>query len=219
MSDSQEDDSRTPLTLLGRLKSNDPGAWDRLSRLYGPMVYAWARRANLQPEDAADITQTVFQSIFTGFHRFRKERPSDRFRDWLWTITRHRMIDHFRKLRSAAIGMGGSDAHVQWQQLPEDLWPEGIDLNAESSETTYLVRRALELVRSEFEPKTWQACWKTTVEGATVTDVATELGMSSGAIYVARSRVLKRIRQELEGLMQIPSDTDAEPELPRDGES
>lgn len=205
-SDSHEDDERTSVTLLGRLKSNDPGAWERLSQLYGPMVYAWARKASLQPEDAADVTQTVFQAVFTGFHRFRKERPSDRFRDWLWTITRNRVIDHVRKLRSAPVGTGGSEAQMQWQQLPEDLLPEEVTPVSEASETTQLVRRALELVRSEFETKTWQACWKTTVDGISVADVAVELEMSTGAIYVARSRVLKRIRQELEGLVQVPSE-------------
>lgn len=210
--DSHERDS-TSVTLLGRLKSNDPAAWERLSQLYGPMVYAWARRANLQPEDAADVTQTVFQAVFTGFHRFRKEHPGDRFRDWLWTITRHRVIDHVRKLRSAAIGMGGSTAQMQWQQLPEDLLPEEVAPAIEVSETTQLVRRALELARSEFELRTWQACWKTTVEGLAVADVAAELQMSTGAIYVARSRVLKRIREELEGLVQVPADS-SDPEKP-----
>lgn len=204
MSDSEDDELRTSFTLLGRLRSNDPLAWERLSELYGPLVYGWIRRAGLQPEDSADVTQTVFQSVFVGFARFRKDRPTDRFRDWLWTITRNRTIDHVRKMRSAAIGMGGSDVHAQWQQLPEDLLPEAPDAATEASETTLLVRRALDLVRSEFEPRTWQACWKTTVEGIPVSDVAAELEMSTGAVYVAKSRVLKRIRQELESLVAVP---------------
>lgn len=204
MSELENDEHRTSVTLLGRLKSNDPKAWERLSELYGPLVYSWARRAGLQPEDAADVTQMVFQSVFTGFVHFRKDRPSDRFRDWLWTITRHRVIDHIRKLRSAAVGTGGSDAQVQWQQLPEDLFPEEADASTEASETILLVRRALELVRAEFENKTWLACLRTTIDGASVADVANELEMTVGAVYVARSRVLKRLRQELESLVVIP---------------
>ncbi len=206
MSDSQVDEQRTSHTLLGRLRAQDAAAWERLSQLYGPMVYGWCRGAGLQPEDAADITQNVFQAVFTGLNRFRKDKPHDRFRDWLWTVSRHRIIDHIRKLRSAAVGAGGSSAHMRWQQIPEALPPDELDPVTESSETTQVVRRALELVRMEFEPQTWQACLRTTVEGHAVADVAQELGMSAGAVYVARSRVLKRIRQELEGLMNVPAE-------------
>ena len=104
-------------TLLQRLWSNDIVAWKRFTELYGPTVYGWCRTAGLQPEDASDITQNVFQAVYTGLNRFRKDRPGDRFRDWLWTVTRHRIIDHLRKLRSAPVGVGGSEAHMQWQQM------------------------------------------------------------------------------------------------------
>ncbi len=202
------DNHSTSLTLLERLWSNDGVAWKRLTVLYGPTVYGWCRAAGLQPEDAADITQNVFQAVYTGFNRFRKDRPGDRFRDWLWTVTRHRIIDHLRKLRSAPVGVGGSEAHMQWQQLQEPPLSTDGDSSAEESETAQLVRRALELVRTEFEPRTWQACLRTTVEGHAVADVASELGMSPGAVYVARSRVLKRIREELDGLVNVPPDAD-----------
>ncbi len=212
MSEAPSDDRATSLTLLKRLRTNDVEAWKRLSELYGPTVYGWCRAAGLQPEDSADITQNAFQAVFTGFHRFRKDRPGDRFRDWLWTITRHRIIDYFRRLRMAAVGVGGSSAHRHWQLRPDETLQGDASSVVSKSETAQLVRRALELVRQEFEPRTWQACLRTTMEGHAVADVALELEMSPGAVYVARSRVLKRIRQELEGLMTFsedPSPTDS----------
>src|SRR5262245_43260467 len=89
----------TSLTLLEGIRARDPQAWRRLSELYAPLVYRWARRKGLKEHDAADIVQSVFQAVFTGIDGFRKDRPSDRFRDWLFIITKRRIADHFRKLQ------------------------------------------------------------------------------------------------------------------------
>lgn len=204
MSEPQSDNPSTSHSLLKRLRSNDAEAWKRLSELYGPLVYGWCRAAGLQPEDSADTTQNVFQAVFVGFKSFRKERPGDRFRSWLWTITRHRVIDHVRGIKESPVGRGGSSAHLQTLQWPAEEMPEEQPSEMVVSETAQLVRRALELVRTEFEPRTWTACLKTTMDGLAIPDVAAELGMTTGAVYVARSRVLKRIREELEGFVNIP---------------
>src|SRR5439155_11837638 len=84
-------------TIVSRLKLHDALAWERLSQLAGPLVYGWARRAGLQDSDAADVTQEVFQAVAQQIDTFRKERPGDSFRGWLWGIARHKIADQFRK--------------------------------------------------------------------------------------------------------------------------
>jgi RNA polymerase sigma-70 factor (ECF subfamily) len=191
--------SETSSSLLHRARGRDPEAWRRLSELYGPVVYGWVRAAGIREHDAADIVQEVFQSVFTSLDRFRQERPTDRFRDWLWTITRRRAIDLVRQREARPAGAGGDDAQSLLQELPQRL-PEAGAPAAESDHAD-LVRRALELVRPEFAEHTWQACMQTAVEGRRPVDVAADLDMSLGAVYVARSRVLKRLRKELDGLV------------------
>lgn len=190
----------TSMTLVARLKCQDPAAWRLLAELYGPLVYTWVRLSGLNEHDAADVVQDVFSAVHNSLDRFHKERPTDRFRDWLWTITRRRTSDHLRKLGKHAVAKGGTDAYQQLQALPESL-PSGEDSGIAASAEAELVRRALELVRGEFEDRTWQACLLTAVEGRKPADVAAELAMSVGALYVARSRVLKRLRQELGDLL------------------
>ena len=188
-------DPVTSMTLVGRLRLQDPSAWRQLAELYGPLVYTWVRISGLNEHDAADVVQEVFAAVHASLDRFRKEQPADRFRDWLWTITRRRTCDHLRKLGKQAVAKGGSDAYQQLQEFPEEI-PSADDPQTASAEAE-LVRRALELVRSEFEDRTWQACLQTAVDGRNPADVAADLSMSVGALYVARSRVLKRLRQEL----------------------
>ena len=191
--------SGTSSSLLHRARGRDPEAWRRLAELYGPVVYGWVRMAGVREHDAADIVQDVFQAVFAGLDRFRRDKPTDHFRDWLWTITRRRTIDLVRKRAAQPAGAGGDEAQALLNALPERL-PDQAAPEADSAHAD-LVRRALELVRPEFANHTWQACIQTAVEGRRPADVAADLEMTVGAVYVARSRVLKRLRQELEGLL------------------
>jgi len=196
MAESRADnDLATSLTLVDRLRLQDAAAWRQLASLYGPLVYTWVRVSGLNEHDAADVVQDVFAAVHSSLDRFRKERPTDRFRDWLWTITRRRTCDHIRKLSKQNAAVGGSEAYQRLQELPQSD-PSTIEKNSANAEAD-LVRRALDLVRIEFEERTWQACLQTAVEGRKPSDVAADLGMSVGALYVARSRVLKRLREEL----------------------
>jgi RNA polymerase sigma-70 factor (ECF subfamily) len=191
--------SGTSSSLLHRARTHDGEAWRRLSELYGPVVYGWVRGAGFREHDAADVVQDVFQAVFTSLDRFRQDKPTDRFRDWLWTITRRRAIDLVRRKAAQPAAAGGDEALAFLQELPqrmpEQASPDDDHIHAD------LVRRALELVRPEFADHTWQACMQTAVEGRRPTDVAADLEMTVGAVYVARSRVLKRLRQELDGLV------------------
>jgi RNA polymerase sigma-70 factor (ECF subfamily) len=190
--------SSTSVSLLARVQSDDPEAWTRLIKLYGPIIYRWARDAGLQESDAADVVQDVFSSLMKHIGRFSRAGPSDTFRGWLWTITRNRIRDHYRALRKQTQAAGGTDARQRLEQLPER--PPDPDSEDGSLEVGGLRRRALELVREEFDPRTWTAFWRSAVEGDRPADVAADLGVSTWAVYKARSRVLQRLRCELDGL-------------------
>jgi RNA polymerase sigma-70 factor, ECF subfamily len=190
------DPGATSPTLLDRLRRQDPEGWRRHVRLYGPLIYRWCRRARLQQDDAADVAQEVFRTVAARINDFRCERPGDTFRGWLWTITRFKIGDHLRRLERQPHAAGGTDAHAAIENLPEQL-PDDEESAADFSA---LVHRAMELVKAEFAERTWQAFWRTAVEGQAPKDVAAELGVTPDAVRMAKSRVLRRLRDELPDL-------------------
>ncbi len=199
--DGGQQSSGTSRSLLARVQADESDAWDRLVHLYAPLVLHWCRSSGLQHEDAADIFQEVFQSVLKYVGKFRKENTKDTFRGWLRRITQNKVRDHFRKLGRDARGEGGSTALTWFAQLPE---PSNIedDLTPDDEGERGLFARALEMIRGEFEERTWAAFWRTTVEGQAPKDVGLSLSMSPGAVRVAKSRVLHRLREELGDLME-----------------
>ncbi len=186
----------TSRSLLERIKADDAAAWDRLISLYAPMAYRWCRRWDLPEQEIADVLQEVFQSVGTHIANFRNDREGDTFRGWLRTITQHKVLDHFRKLGREPGGAGGTDAQIRFAKLPAAS-PPNEDDSSERRAIRGVVGRALELIRSEFEERTWRAFWLTAVEDRVPKDVAIDLKMSPGAVRVAKSRVLRRLREEL----------------------
>jgi RNA polymerase sigma-70 factor (ECF subfamily) len=185
----------TSRSLLARAHANDPEAWDRLVTLYAPLVWHWCRRMNLPAQDTADIFQDVFQSVATHMDRFHKDRKGDTFRGWLRTITKNKILDHFRQRQHEPAAFGGTEARAWWLRVPDF---SAVAEDAEGSEQFHgLFRRALTLIQSEFEEKTWRAFWRIVVDGKSPQDAAEELGMTAGAVRVAKCRVLHRLRQEL----------------------
>jgi RNA polymerase sigma-70 factor (ECF subfamily) len=187
--------------LLGRVKARQPEAWRQLVRLFGPVVYGWCRHSGLQPADAGDVTQETFRAVMTGVQNFRRDRPGDSFRGWLWTITRSKVQDHFRRRQGRPAAEGGTDAQQQMQQIP-DHPPESSTTRPSASVGSSPAHRGLEQVRAEFEDRTWQAFWRTAVDQQPATAVADELGMTPAAVYKAKSRIMRRIRQELGDLLE-----------------
>lgn len=186
----------TSFSLLDRIRQDDQQAWVRLCQLYAPCIYHWVRQCGLQDEDAADISQDVFASVARATGEFREDDSNSTFRGWLWMITRNKIRDHFRK-QHGVVAAGGSAAQLQMQNLPDGL--DGfVDIAAEHR---HLAQRALALIETDFEARTWQAFLRTAVEGEPASRTAEELGMSVGSVYVAKSRVLQRLRSELDGLL------------------
>lgn len=188
--------SGTSRSLLAQVQADEPDAWERLVHLYAPLVLHWCGQSGLQREDTADVFQDVFRAVVMSVGGFRKERDGDTFRGWLRRITQNKLRDHFRRRGRETPGVGGSSALQRLAQLP---LPEIGDDNLTSDDegVRSLFARAMELIRGEFAESTWQAFWRTAVDGQSAIDVAGELSMSSGAVRVAKSRVLHRLRAEL----------------------
>lgn len=191
----------TSLSLLERARMQDPTAWQRMCELYAPLVYGWARKAGVSEQDAPDIVQEVFRVVTSHLARFRHDRPEDTFRGWLITLTRTEIRSFFRKLgRQVQTGEGGSTAHLRLQQLPAehdvDVVSDGE--NARRAEYHELLLRSTELVRRDFAPHTWQAFWRSVVEGHPPDEIAADLNMTTNAVRQARFRVLARLRETLQ---------------------
>jgi RNA polymerase sigma-70 factor (ECF subfamily) len=183
--------------LLVRVKACDPAAWDRLVGLYSPLVYRWCRQASLQAADAADVGQEVFGAVARKITDFRRDRPGATFRGWLRTITRNKILDHRRRQCRSATATGGTEAQLLLQQLPA-----GDSEADEAAEASLVYHQALALLHQEFEERTWQAFWRVAVSGQAPPDVAAELGMTVNAVYLAKSRVLRRLREEFADLLE-----------------
>lgn len=188
----------TSLTLLERLRTNDGDAWRVVVQLYTPLVGHWCVRGGLRGPDIEDVTQDVFQAAATHLAAFRRDRPGDSFRGWLRGITRNRVLMHFRGGAKHPQPSGGTDALLRLQDVEGPADPEDAD---PAVELDGLRRRALELVRSEFEERTWQMFWLTVIESRPPVAVAADMGVSSAAVRMAKSRVLHRLKEEFGDLI------------------
>jgi len=184
----------TPASLLERLRRPDEkAAWPRFVRLYTPLVYAWARRTGLQPADAADLVQDVFTVLVVKLPEFTYDRARS-FRAWLRAVTLNRWRDRLKARQPVPADPGAGP-------LAEAAVPDPVELLAEEEYRRHLTRRALELMRADFQPATWRACWLNVVEGRPAAEVAQTLGVTVSAVYSSTYRVLERLRDELRGLL------------------
>jgi RNA polymerase sigma-70 factor (ECF subfamily) len=191
-----EDALLTQPTLLVRIRDpNDHEAWQRFIDLYGPLVYRFVRLRGLQDADAADLTQEVFQTVARAARRLDYDPAQGTFRGWLYTVTRHKLYDFFEKGRHQTAGSGDTTAQRRLEEQP-DSEAEAEDWGREHQRQ--LFHWAANQVRGGFTEQTWQAFWGTAVEGRSGQEVADELNMSVGAVYVARSRVLARLTKKIQ---------------------
>ena len=193
----------TSSSLLERARCHDPLAWAKLVDLYSPLLWRWCRRWNLKPDDVEDVCQEVFRAVDGALPRFRRDRPGDSFRGWLRTITRNKVLDFWQ--RTQVGGIGGSSAMGRLNDLA-DPNAEMIVEAEDEQEVGILHRRAIQLMRSEFEDRTWQAFWRATIDEEPVEQVAQQLGMSPNAVYLAKSRIRKRLKEVLRDLGELTPD-------------
>jgi RNA polymerase sigma-70 factor (ECF subfamily) len=185
----------TDSKLLARVRQGDNDAWTQLVDLYGPLVFHWCRRAGLSPPDAADVFQEVFRGVATNVSGFERQGRGA-FRGWLWSITQHKLGDQARRSRGRSQAVGGQEHQRLLDETPDLHAPPE---DTEGEEFSPAIYDALETIRAEFEPRTWQAFWRTVVEDRLAADVAAELGLTLPAVYTAKSRVLRRLRLVLGG--------------------
>ncbi len=181
----------TPVSLIVRLRRPaDADAWERFVRLFTPLLDQWARRLGLEGPDAEDLIQDVFAVLVRRLPDFAYD-PQKSFRAWLWTV-----LYHARQRRH----------HPAGPLLP----PDALDNLAPAAEPPpfdeeeyrrHVVGRAVQVMRTDFAAPTWQAFWGLVVEGKPAAEVARDLGLSVNAVYLAKARVLTRLRQELAGLL------------------
>jgi RNA polymerase sigma-70 factor (ECF subfamily) len=189
----RDEPSTLASSLLARVRTNDQAAWEQLVNRYYRLVYGWCRWAGLRPDDAADVCQEVFRSVASSLDNFRRDRDGDTFRGWLRRITQRRLCDHRQKRREQPQAEGGSDAQERLLEVAEELSSASSVRYVRSSR----LAQVLEVVRCEFEPQTWQAFWRATVDREPAADVAAALGLTANAVYLAKSRVLRRLREEM----------------------
>jgi RNA polymerase sigma-70 factor (ECF subfamily) len=189
----------TRASLLARLGDpEDRAAWQQFVELYGGLVYRFARKRRLQDADAADVTQEVLRAVARASKRLNYDPRRGSFRGWLYTVTRNKLYNFLdgRKRRVTPSGDSREQQRLDEQPAPGDdpsaLW----DREYERRVFAY----AAEQVRGEFQEATWRAFWLTAVEGKSAREAGAATGMSPGAVYVAKSRVLARLRQQVRRL-------------------
>ena len=186
---------QTDLSLLQRIQNSvSDDAWDSFCDIYGPAVYRWARQQGLQASDAADVTQDTFRTLAEKIVTWQPGR----FRSWLYTIYRSRLIDFFRSADAGPTAAGGSDFGYVFDAVPEE--PADLLSDEGREEIALLHRRAMLVIREKVDPQHWTAFERVVVHGDSPTDVAEDLGVSVWTVYKCRTRVLQRLKQEFDGL-------------------
>jgi RNA polymerase sigma-70 factor (ECF subfamily) len=187
----------TRCSLLVRLRDvSDARAWAEFVDVYAPLVYRLARRQGLQDADAADLTQEVLGVTVDALPRFIYDPRRGSFRSWLFTVARHRLQRLFENRRRQPQGSGDPAA----EKLLEAQPAPGEAAEWERDYQRRLFEYAAQRVRGHFRPSTWDAFWRTATLGEEARTVAASLGISVGAVYIARNRVLTRIRRQIQRL-------------------
>jgi RNA polymerase sigma-70 factor (ECF subfamily) len=182
----------TSITLLERLRRpGEHDAWPRFVRLYTPLLYSWARRLGLPAADAADLVQDVLLVLVQKLPEFSYD-PRKSFRGWLRTIALNKYRERCRRPTTLPLEANGAG---------EPTTDDGAAAFEEAEYHRHLVQSALKVMHAEFEPATLTACWEFVVSGRPAAQVAAELGVSVDVVYGAKSRVLRPLRQELDGLL------------------
>jgi RNA polymerase sigma-70 factor, ECF subfamily len=182
----------TSVSLIDQACAGQPAAWQRLVSLYAPLLRSWLTTAGLQPADRDDLSQRVLEILVRQLPRFEHNGRPGAFRAWLRGITVNLLREHWRNRPQA-----GTDSVLEQLADPAGslsrLWDEQHD--------RHVLRALMEQVRPEFSAARWQAFCRVSLDGVPARVAAEELGMSVNAVLIARSRILARLRQEAEGLI------------------
>lgn len=180
-------------SLLVRIRDHaDREAWARFVEIYGPLIYGFVRKRGLQDADAVDLMQDVLKSVAGAIERLDYDPARGRFRGWLFTIVLNRLRTDLATQSRRESGSGDSGVAALLQAEPA---PDALESQWEQEHQQRLFAWAGEQLQVEVEPRTWQAFWKTAVDGTPGKEVAQELGMTVAAVYLAKSRVMSRLKE------------------------
>jgi RNA polymerase sigma-70 factor (ECF subfamily) len=186
----------TRMSLLTRLKNAaDHEAWAEFTAIYQPLVLRLLDQMGLQEADARDVCQQVLAAVAKDIERWRPDGRERSFRRWLFQIARNRVLKFLESQRRSQCGGGGSGAQAALEQAPEPR--ESLSDVFEREYRQQLLVTASEAIRPEFHESTWKAFWLSAVEGQPIAEVAEQLGMSVGNVYVARSRIVSRLKNKV----------------------
>jgi RNA polymerase sigma factor (sigma-70 family) len=183
----------TRASLLVRIRDHaDAAAWARFVDIYGPLIYGFVRQRGLQDADAVDLVQEVLRSVAGAISRLEYDPRRGSFRGWLFTIVKNRLRNDLKVKQRRESGSGDSAVA---EQLAEEPAPDEWEAQWDVEHQQRLLAWASERVKAEVEPRTWQAFRLTAVEGRSGREAAQELEMSVAAVYLAKSRVMSRLKE------------------------
>ena len=183
--------------LLEGIRARDETAWARFVDEYSPLIYVWCRRCDLQSADARDVSQQVFHAVSRSIAKFSDSGSNSSFRGWLFTITRNLVRNHLTRTLRGPRPRGGTSIQLRLLQEPEAVDEESLSAVTFSTQPPS-IQTILDLVRTEFDDRTWQCFWLVAMEGNTAVEVAERFGMNAAAVRQAKYRVTKRLRRDLE---------------------
>lgn len=172
-------------SLLSRARAKDNMAWEQLVDVYGPLVYRWCLRKGLKPEQAEDVGQEVFLAVSRNLANYQHET----FRGWLWTITERKIIDYRKKNQDIHNGGGGTEYQKQINEVPAE------SEESEREDDKILRSSLLEMIRSEFSEQDVLAFCRLIIDEKSAAEVAEELKITRNKVYLAKSRILHRLRE------------------------
>ena len=188
------DQNPTRKTLLLKLRDpEDTEAWEEFAALYTPLIFQFCLRRGVQNADAADVTQEVMRAVAGAIGRFEYDASRGTFRGWLYTVTRNKLNNFFNRRKKEPQGTGRTTIQTMIEAHSVD-----VEADWESEYNQRMLHWALEHVKSEFETRTFEAFWRTSIEEEDVTIVCDEMELTPGAIYSAKYRILAKIRKVLE---------------------
>jgi len=192
--------SETSASLLDRVKQqHDSASWQCLVDLYSPLIHGWLKRQGVLEQDVNDLVQEVFVVVVRRLPEFQRGAQVGSFRCWLRTITVNCLRDFWRKKKCQPKATGDSNFLEMLHALDDPN--SGLSRLWDQEHDQYVTRHLLALIRPKFEAKTWEAFERTAIQGHSADEVAADLGISVNAVFIAKSRVLSRLRQEAAGLL------------------
>jgi RNA polymerase sigma-70 factor (ECF subfamily) len=190
---------QTPRSLLEQLRRQpSETAWKRLVALYTPLIECWLRRYGLPSADVEDLVQEVMAVLVRDLPAFQHNQQPGAFRCWLRTIVVHRVRGYWRSRQTSAQTAGGAGSGLL-EEIPDPA--SDPDRRWEQEHDQFIIRRALELMQPELTTSTWQAFRRQVLDGVKPAVVAAELGISVNAVVLAKFRVMRRLREHLQGII------------------